>query len=332
MEQVFERPREEPVSESPETRIEDEGEVKARLTFLFGEHARPKDAEFLAEKISECDVFVPELRRWTPEDLREFQEIANGEKSPESANLEEYMYPEYQRKVFDALYGKGARVLMVDLPPEDSREIIIDGESLTDLERKESEAYDISVSAWRDGNPELALTSFREFLKVFGSIQRFREAYIVKELEREIPRLTEDPKLKTRLPLRVVAQFGSGHTGLFHAAKKLPQVEAHAEFPDSSIYIFPHFAEAMRRTMFEKEVSDDLAIKSIAEGYIMQRISALSESTYIAHRITRHIVDRIFAAESREDMPEIPETPDELNTLVVAIRDEETKKYGRASI
>lgn len=299
-------------------------DTNAQMRFMFGEHGTAKDAAWLPDVMRGYDIFIPEVCAWTPRNVWEFQAVADGELSPSYVNVDDSTFPEHRLAELNALYGTKMRVVFVDLPHEWDA-FRVHGVPLIDIYNGSSLALIFAMRMWKT-DPLLAMDIFYKYLDLSVMFQCFREAHIVNNLSTIIQKYAREG-----VGLKVLVSLGSTHTNVFHRMRRVYGARVDAIFSHSPLYVFSHFSEAIRRSMFGKVVDSDLAIKALSESDFCHAMTFI-DCTYQKVRVARHIATRLFVAKNVEDLPRIPTTVEVFDALVVAIRAEEMRRYGRASI
>lgn len=237
------------------------GEPKVIIDFQFGTHGSESDAKDLKKKITNCDIFIPELPGWTPKYLQTFREVSNGKITPQEALIRDgwgyHPMAEYVKSEFEALYKSKKAVAFADVP-KDSKEMY-------DLLKTNhlSEAL-FNVSNLSQDFPDI-LRSFRVVLEQEAEAERQRESYILVRIKMEVEKLiAKNPNLRKKGEVRVFIPLGTVHTGVFHELKRQGQdvTRQFQEMP--TLYAYP--LEALRAMMFGKEVNDELLAHYLLSG------------------------------------------------------------------
>lgn len=239
----------------------EEGSVKPELpsiaiNIFYGSHQSAEDQKRLGEAFQKADVYVPEVPGWNPETLKIFRSVSDGRLEPRDAirRLGNF-FRESRLAELKILYNSKKPVIFVDVPVRHP----IDLRIVSQLNRL-SESIDFLVLNTFRGNIE----GVREVIRNFAQTQKEREDYMLLNLKPKIEEfLKEHPELKGKKKLDILLNLGAVHTNLYRSLKKDNQ-EVGRTFNDMPT-IFSHTEEGIRRSLFGKDIKDELAAKIILE-------------------------------------------------------------------
>lgn len=226
---------------------------KIEIEIFYGPHITGKDAEGLAEKIKECDVFIPEMFGENKRTLDLLSDFSEGKISPRDyykkhgidlGEIEEGSEP-FLVALVNAIYNTHKLITLLDVPsghPTYGRH-----EYLRELEFNFSMPFEKLVALHRRQGYE------------FANLQKDREQLILRRLlhfKKELAR-GAIPELRGKDSVKILLFLGAAHTGIYHELKKRGEA-ASRQF---SHLPYTMSEEVTRRLLFDKEVSDDLIAK-----------------------------------------------------------------------
>ena len=71
-----------------------------KIKVFYTAHSIASDLDGLDERLSDCDVYIPESEGWNPYILKIFNDVSSGERSPEEVLAKARMTPEDPRYDF----------------------------------------------------------------------------------------------------------------------------------------------------------------------------------------------------------------------------------------
>ncbi|MBI2639901.1 MAG: hypothetical protein HYW90_03390 [Candidatus Sungbacteria bacterium] len=263
----------------------DKEKVKVVFRFFNAIHKTGKDVENLPEEIQKADIYIPEAVGWNNETVADYKALARGEIAPKEL-LEKYgAYPEdttdnWRSKEFEALSNSQKIVLFADLPV---------GHPLYEKYREGRITPTREIKTFAD-----VLAQVKNSLKNFAEAIAIREKHIVSEIItiKENIENGQYPELKGKRAVNVLIFLGAIHTPVYHKIKEIDE-NASRRFSTMPFNYSNYGAEIVRRYMFGKEVSDELAAKAFLSGYIdsLPRWAKLND-THKAHQYTRAVVEQ----------------------------------------
>lgn len=222
------------------------------ISMFFADHVSAEDIRGLEKQFSSADLFIPEVVDWTPEQLRQFNEVSSGKREPSDIASDQDSFLGGQLQM---IYRSHKPIVFVDLPR---------GHPLI-------ERYDrLAGQGLPMGETFLeTLQKTKGQIAEFSSINQEREQYI---LSRVAPAVTEaiekKPAFRDKNQLNVLMFMGAAHSTFYRDVKK-----AHGNtsrtFVDS-LHVFSHYSEGVRRVSLGKEIDDRLA-GSIWLGILLER-------------------------------------------------------------
>lgn len=261
---------------------------KIHFEVFFSYHKTAEDIRGFEARLKDADVFIPEGVGRNEEHKAAMEDISSGRRSLEDLVREalkksaekrknsdgplpsfEYVLENFRRthggKVLEALYGSRKLVFILDLP-EDHPLTPYQAQTLESLSR-------IKINPLDDFGK--ILQDHKRQVKSFADAQKAREAYFLSQLQDLKERLQKDPdefpELKGKKEIRVLILFGSMHTKIYHHLK-LSGEEVTRTFSGKELdapYVFgSHATDILRQSYFDKEVSDELAARSLFSSFL----------------------------------------------------------------
>jgi len=181
-----------------------EQEPKIKVEFFFAPHWTAEDAKGLAEKIKECDVYIPESPGWDETTLETLNNVSRGLIQPRVCNPP----ITFQNAQWLALYNSGKIVALVDVMKIDP-----------DFKKMESLEFNsdiFPVSRFVSGEPQAAVQEERKIAAEHNQAIQQRERLIAERLKSVLYSLTERyPALKDKKEVKVLVFLGSTHTDVY---------------------------------------------------------------------------------------------------------------------
>lgn len=251
-------------------------EPKISVDFYFSAHGSKEDATGLKEKVSKCDIFVPEMIGWIPTHMDTYNDLSNGKITPQDALIKHgwYRVPErydYMKSQYEAIYKSGKKVVIADLPygSQEASEYL-NAKSLA------NEIWSLPVSLL-NGNFDDAIKALRDSLTREAEVTKLRENYIAEHIKSGVDKIiVANPKLREKKDIKVFVPIGAVHTGVSHALQREGDNVAR-EFQEMP-FIYGSANQALRATMFGKEVSDELLSHAILESLMSNHLEQPSMS------------------------------------------------------
>ncbi|MGC9048924.1 MAG: hypothetical protein ACP5IX_01755 [Patescibacteria group bacterium] len=115
------------IEKIPEGKVEKEKLPEMEVTFLYTPHGTEEDARLIRENLKNFDVFVPENKGWSEEDLRDFSKISQGDKKI----LEDYKkkvsefneFVDFWFSLLESIYNSKKIIWLVDIKKEQYLEL-----------------------------------------------------------------------------------------------------------------------------------------------------------------------------------------------------------------
>ncbi len=292
------------------------GSPKIRFEFFFTHHATAEDLKGFEEKFKEADIFIPETAGWTQEyrimlddvsaGRRTVEDVLRGsmEKIRQEAKDPNFSLPPtgdvlkiflriYKGRVLELLYNSKKPVFLLDLPQGHALNKYSDDthEKVNEIEIDFNKPF------------EDILGGHKQDVKAFTDAQKAREAYFLSGLTELKEKLEKNPgrfaALKGKKEIRALIPFGAVHTRLYHHLKRSGEETART-FSGKELgtpYVLgTHTADIIRQSYFDKEVSDELAARSIFSYFIgaliYQNLSRPPADTRLTSLFVRSIVNK----------------------------------------
>ena len=316
-----EKPEAELLSEKLKTaaEVKEHGEPALSVDVFYSTHDTPKDFEKLADFLPQADIYIPEVIGWSSVDQAHYDAVSEGRKTPEEI-VESLkittpdMYPLHDTKLkeFEILYNSHKPITLIDIPLR---------HSLT----QRFNTLDVAFLESLTGHFEDDLESYKNFLQQLAQFQREREEYILSQFKPKIAELLDDhPELREKADLRVLVALGGLHTPIWHSLKKSGQKTA--TFFKSKPYVYSHENEAIRRNMFGKEVSDELATRAYLESEFFAHFTpARDEDTETLAILMRKIIDQFSVTDVKAVFDEVEKGKNFLDVFRTACREKNLK-------
>ncbi|MBI4130702.1 hypothetical protein HY468_05265 [Candidatus Roizmanbacteria bacterium] len=234
-----------------------EKEAPVSFEIFYGAHGSAKDIEGLSARLTDADIFIPELLAWTPIHRSVYRGISAGILTPKvavqrfAAGRDQFtLSTDVVLKMFEMIYNTHKPIAFTDVPyghPIARRQIQLN-----------YSGFPINRNFYQ------TLQNAKNHIRDQAAVDLERENYIVSHLQPTVDQvLDENPLLKNKQNVRALLFHGTAHTRIHHALKRSgSEVEAHFCHKP---YVYPFSAEAERRYMFGKEVDDELAARSFME-------------------------------------------------------------------
>jgi hypothetical protein len=140
------------------------------------------------------------------------------------------------------------------------------------------------------------------FIEEFAEITEKREAFIKKNIEEQVePFVQKSPQLKNKKEIKILLRLGAAHTTLSQAlgirGERIQQT--FSKMP----YLFGADAEAKRRKIFNKPVSDELVARALLEESLYPKLRRLTDDS---QKLTE-LIQKISQEFTIKDIKEISE-------------------------
>jgi hypothetical protein len=229
--------------------------IRPRVVFetYFSRHSTLADAAPLGEKISKCDIFVPEYHSWDSSHFKLFNELSRGEVYLGSDDL-------FMQGLIGTMYGKNKSVTLIDYPAGHPSE---NDESSDDIRYSE-----ISF--------EEALRQRGEQHKKINIDDVLREEYMVEQLPLRLNEALEsNPLLKQKDQINTLLFLGAGHTRVHHVLRTASP-ESVRHFPQKP-FVYPPLFEELRSYEYGKRASDKLAAQSLMTQMLPEKFKLMKD-------------------------------------------------------
>ncbi|MDO8511653.1 MAG: hypothetical protein Q7S57_00095 [bacterium] len=257
------------------------------ISMFFAEHVSAEDIHGLDEQFSSADLFIPEVVDWTPEQLRQFNEVSSGKREPSDIAGDQDGFLGGQLQM---IYRSHKPIVFVDLPhghPLIERYDHLAGQGLP-MEKTFSET----------------LQKTRDQIAEFSSINQEREDYILSRVAPAVREVIEKNSVfRDKDQLSVLMLMGAAHSTFYRDVKKAHENTART-FADS-FHVFSHYSEGVRRVSLGKEIDDRLA-GSIWLGILLERaidyeLAYVTDNSQKKTLLSRKILSE-FTLEEIEDV------------------------------
>lgn len=284
---------------SPVEKLEiKEKEPKISYEFFYSAHRTAKDFEKLEDVFNKSDVYVPEAFRWTPEALRDVNNLSQGRITiKDVAFWCGFSNNSSRFKEFELIEGSKKPILFVDLP---------EGHRLMEADKNVMELRATGLSLFKRGEFAASIQIMREGTKFSAEYFLKREEVIKKNIKKKVRELiANSPKLKAKKEVSVLIKLGGVHTGVYHRFKK--ELLTSSWHFSSSPTVYSNLEEAYRRIMLSrnKESSDELLARALVERSMTGYIYKLTNDTEKAYCVLRKIASKL-------DLKNIEEISEEL--------------------
>ena len=232
---------------------------KIRFEILYTPHTSRKYLEGFREKVERADIYIPEALGWDQELAVDFQAVANGTMRPDEFfkkrgwHSKNRPYYSFELAELEYIHGSGKFVRFIDAP--------LESELFNRYIEIKSRADKLDLMQ----NSENLIDAFKEFIRDSAILHKEREQYMLSKLKI----LSDDIShgrisgLQTTREPRILLNLGAGHTGIYHELVKSGNEASRSFNPMPYIFSFPA-TEMIRRYLFDKEVSEELAIRTLA--------------------------------------------------------------------
>lgn len=221
------------------------------IKFFSGAHGTEYDAGGIPKELEDADIYMPELYGWEEAVAQEFNNVSSGKTSSEDPNRK--VAHDFYQPVLKALASSGKPVVFTDL----SREEFLSW-------KEEDDKTGHKMKNLRSRGYKEATEEMKARMKHQADFQAYREKYIREHLgEKVAETLREHPELREKEKVTALITLGVAHTDIYHQLKKTESSMVSRNF--SGLPLYGARYEAVRRFMFGKEVSDELAGKMLIE-------------------------------------------------------------------
>jgi|GEM_PF-5108379 len=262
--------------------------------FLSSPHGSENDLTKtgLKKEFKKSDIYVPEIVGY-PSALQVFlQELSDGEITP--GRLEQNLFygfrgitlDESLRYQINLIYKSHKYILLADLPKDSE----IEG-----LYETGNKHYNHALELFEAGKFGASLNEMRVAFTSFALYFSKREAHIKTGLEDGVKKLiNEKSSLKKKKKINVLVGLGSGHTDIYHKFYQENPTAASRSFSSSPI-VYTASSEAVRRSMFSKQIPDRLLAQTFIEHVLMSQIEEqkLTDDHEEVERVLREITNQL---------------------------------------
>lgn len=246
----FARPREAAAIIENFVKENSEGEEgpKFFVEFFLSWHITAQDKRGLEKKIKTADVFSPEAFGWNQRYLNAFQDISKGKLNPEEIARSFEIEPGTPiAATLKVLYKTGTHIEIFDLEKDNPLTLEVEMADRDLREFDDTKSFDEIV---RD---------FTEKIRKYAETQVQRESYILQKILffRDKVVKGEVPELKNKRAIKLLLAYGAFHTSLAHG------MPGHSNWTFERLpAVFDHTSEAIRRSMLDKELNEDLSARA----------------------------------------------------------------------
>ena len=283
--------------EKQEQKIEKlEKEPKISYHIFYGFHTTPKDLENLGQAVEKADIYIPELVNWRAEDLEGYNQLSQGEITPEELAAEDGLSQKSNFfKEFQIIYNSKKPILFVDLP---------EGHELFFERREACMFHDQARYLFANGKFQPAIEKMREHIKGYGDYLIKRDEVIRANLEKKVKELIKGhPELKKKKEVKTLLALGVGHTPFYHRLKK-EKLPVSREFSHQPM-VFHACGEAERKLKFSKEIDKEVLARVFIEGLLDDVLQREIEDTNKRMMVKRSISSKLTFEEIAEISKEL---------------------------
>ncbi|KND47170.1 MAG: hypothetical protein AB199_01920 [Parcubacteria bacterium C7867-004] len=275
--------------------------LQLEISLALGGHTVGEDANRFKEDIEKADIILAERVGWTKNEEVSFNDISQGKRSPHTVSAGPYW-----ARFFELIENTRKAIRFLDIP--DDEPLAAEGNrSARAIEQFSQSLYARSIPF------EEGIEEYKKIAGQFVEINKKREEYIVSLADKKISQAVKnDPKLKTKFPIKVLVIFGAMHSSLYPEMLEM-HPDTTRSFPTSP-YIFNYAQEMRRRMRWGKEIDSEIVEKAFLEHLLTDAVIDLRrfEDRSLQNRFMRAVVDSF--------------TPEELRTfynlLVIQKRDQ----------
>ena len=212
-------------------------------------HGTYHDGKRLGDKISECDIYIPESVGWTEQSLQNKRAIAQRRRMPfmfTSDSMNRFKKGENR-----ALFGSKKAVTYVDFTEEQASKLPESEDPFKWLFK-----YNVSFDE--------ALNFIHNYAKTNAKKDKQRENTILRNLPDRIQEVIDQTEsLQQKDALRVFLWQGAMHTRVYQFLKRNFK-DIRRGFPYMP-YVYSHYHELQRRELFNKKAEREHVAKALFE-------------------------------------------------------------------
>jgi len=266
-----------------------EGDPDVSFTFLFAAHAYVRDLHpKVRSELENADIYMPEVVGWRTEDTKDFDDISTGEVAPMGYS------GSFLRAFEDAIEKTGVVVVIPDLP---------EGHQLIE----QQDALDERLELIRRLPFDEAVQGFDQYTNDFAMVERTREEEIMKNIPVGIREALErNEGLQKRKQLKVVIEYGTSHTSLYHALSSTG-LDVTRDMSDRPHTTYAHFEELHRKYLFggaDSKPTEELAARGLVAILLYDAIArgfrGFEASTDEELRVCRMAIDSLSVDDLRD--------------------------------
>ena len=285
---------------------------KIKIKILFGAHGTAEEAEQLRGPLSQADIFIPELAGWDVTGRLDLDDLSLGSITPEVLLQKRKVTennPSYKflKREFEILYQSGKIIGLIDVTKNDP---LYDRLVQTHFGQKRRDML-------QSKNFAQLIEDFKRNIQERAQVQRERENLLVDNLESELKDLVEKYSyLKNKKEVNALLFLGAVHTRVYHILYPKMEDTSRNFGKETESYRFGYDMEALRRYIFNKEISDELAARAILETVIASvTLSHLQDITSNFLKIMLYL-KKVVKKFSIEEIRKILESNDRSTDLI----------------
>lgn len=224
-------------------------------------HASAEDLPEFEKKIKDADIYIPEGLGWDDKVLAYMNLVSSGKMSVEDYIRKNRLSPTkdpfyyFMEAELRGIYNSQKPIFFIDVPA--------DHELLKKLIESRMEMLSVNLN----GDFHEILEDFKVAVKEYAAVQKEREDYMLVQLQELLEKIKKDLlfKASSQKEVKILMNLGANHTGLYHElVKKRASVSRSFSAMPYTFSTKGHLGEMMRRYFFNKEISDELAARSLA--------------------------------------------------------------------
>lgn len=242
-----------------------EGDPEIELHFAFGAHSSPSDVEAIQKRFKECDIYMPELLGWVPQDKEVYGGLANGLTDPKRLidfflkmrpDLKKSQEFSFDKAIYNMIHQSGKAITFIDVPHD--HKIVQEMNTAVGY-------WMLKFSMAKNFSEKIEL--IKEYLNIYAQMGLVRESYMLQGIPQKIREVIDSrPSLKKKQKVKVLISLGASHTMLYFAVKTMTDTNIERSFAVNP-YIFDFRSEGIRRIKLtrDKQISRELLAKILLE-------------------------------------------------------------------